>query len=95
MKMLANTVIIASVAALPIVSFAQQATSVTRAQVKSDLSELEKAGYDIAGSDLDYPGNLKSAEAKLAAQQDATARRRAVQSGYGSTITGTSNSGAR
>lgn len=95
MKMLVNAMFIVSVATLPNVSSAQSTTAMTRAQVKSELSQLEKAGYSITGSDLDYPGNLESAEARLAAQQSAAVSPRAAQSGYGSTITGTSNSGAR
>jgi len=93
MKMLVNMLFIVSACTLPVVSSAQSTTSATRAQVKADLSQLEAAGYDIAGSDLDYPDNLKSAEAGLAAQQERKSR--ATQSGYGSTSNGTSSSGAR
>ena len=96
MKMFVRTLFITAVATLPVISSAQPpTTSVTRTQVESELSQLEKAGYSIAGSDLDYPDSIESAEARLAAQLEEAARNRAMQSGYGSTINGTSNSGAR
>ena len=95
MKMLVKTVFIVSAITLPVASNAQQTTPVTRAQVESELAQLEKAGYSIEGSDLDYPGTLKAAETRLAAQQDENARRRGLQTDYGSNSGGSSNSGAR
>jgi hypothetical protein len=95
MKMLVKTVFIIAIITLPVVSNARPTMPVTRAQVESELAQLEKAGYSLAGSDLDYPGNLASAEARLAAQQDESAGRGAIPTGYGSNTSGTSNSGAR
>jgi hypothetical protein len=95
MRMFVKTMFVVTAVTLPVASIAQPAGPLTRAQVESELAQLEKAGYSIAGSDMDYPGNLNSAEARLAAQRNENARRRAIQTGYGSNASGTSSSGAR
>jgi Domain of unknown function (DUF4148) len=46
--------------ALPTVSFAQDA-SVTHAEVQTDLTRLEQAGY--RPSKLNYPADIQTAEA--------------------------------
>jgi Domain of unknown function (DUF4148) len=53
---------------LPVISFAQSNSPVTRAEVRADLVRLERAGYDPRGNDNDYPAEIQAAEAKVAAQ---------------------------
>ena len=85
MKRFNKIILGTAIAALPLVSFAQAQAPLTRAEVKSQLAQLEKAGYSTYGSDLDYPDSLKAAEARVAAQHaDSTA------SAYGGEANGTS-----
>src|SRR3984957_5891206 len=88
MKSLIQAVVFAAVLAAPVASFAQSNQPVTRAQVKAELVQLEKAGYNPAASDEDYPSNLQVAEARIAAQQNASA------TGVGGVTAGSSQSGA-
>jgi hypothetical protein len=66
------TLIIAAAIAFPIASHAQEATStVTRAQVRAELVQLEKAGYTPGrANDPHYPDDIQAAEAKINAQQN-------------------------
>ena len=63
--------IAAAVIAIPSFAFAQADTSgngpVTRAQVRADLVRVEKAGYNPANSDINYPGDIQAAEARVSA----------------------------
>lgn len=103
MNSLIKAVALAVVLAAPVVSFAQSNEPVTRAQVREQLIQLEKAGYNPATSnDYDYPANIQAAEARVAAQnantQTATAQNTAVQadaSGYGPNTNGSSQVGVR
>ncbi|TDY22913.1 uncharacterized protein DUF4148 [Paraburkholderia sp. BL6665CI2N2] len=53
----------------PVLSFAQSNGPVTRAEVRSDLVQLERTGYNPARSDdASYPADIQTAEAKVAAQ---------------------------
>ena len=89
-KALIPAVVLASALAAPVVSFAQQSNApLTRAQVRAELVQLEKAGYNPATANrYNYPANIQAAEARVAAQNDAS-------SGYGGMISGSSASGAR
>ena len=70
-KSLVSAVAIASALAAPAVSFAQQSNGpVTRAQVRAELVQLEKAGYDPASDQTEYPKNIQAAEARVAAQDE-------------------------
>jgi formylmethanofuran:tetrahydromethanopterin formyltransferase len=63
---------------------------VTRAQVRAELVQLEKAGWRPAmnmGNSPDYPAGIKAAEAKVAAQNEVTGS-------YGGVAGGVSASGA-
>ncbi len=40
---------------------------VTRAQLQSELAQLEAAGYDPRGDNSNYPEDLQAAEARVAA----------------------------
>jgi hypothetical protein len=91
MKSLINAVALAALIAVPVASFAQSNQAVTRAQVRAELVQLEKAGYNPGASDESaYPANLQAAEARVAAQNGA-----AQNSGYGSSTSGSSQAGAR
>lgn len=103
MNSLIKAVALAVVLAAPVVSFAQSNQPVTRAQVREQLIQLEKAGYNPAtANDYDYPANIQAAEARVAAQnantQAATAQNTAAQtntSGYGPNANGSSQAGVR
>ncbi|CAN7145181.1 DUF4148 domain-containing protein [Caballeronia sp. LjRoot31] len=89
MKSLIQAVVVAAVLAVPAVSFAQSNQQpLTRAEVKAQLVQIEKAGYNPATSnDYDYPANIQAAEARVAAQNSGS-------SSYGGVANGSSDSGA-
>jgi len=73
MKSLIYTVSAAAVFATPVVSFAQSNAPITRAQVRTELIELEQAGYwPSGGEDPNYPQDLQAALARVAAKHAAT-----------------------
>ena len=87
MKSLIQAVVVAAALAAPVAVFAQSNQPVTRAQVRAELVQLEKAGYSPArGNDPHYPDDILAAEAKVAAQNGAT-------SGYGGVVSGSANAG--
>jgi Domain of unknown function (DUF4148) len=90
MKALISAVVVAAALVAPVASFAQSNQPLTRADVRAQLVQLEKAGYDPIGEHVDYPANLQAAQARVDAQ-NGTAQ--AVNSGYGAPIAGTSQSG--
>jgi hypothetical protein len=81
---LVQSLIVAALVAVPVVSFAQSSQPLTRAQVRAELVQLEKAGYNPAGDYTNYPQNIEAAEARVNAQNEA----------YGSSANGSSASGA-
>jgi hypothetical protein len=88
MKSLIQAVVVAAVLAAPLASFAQSSQPLTRAQVRAELVQLEKAGYNPARSaDAYYPNDIQAAEARVASQNDAT--------GMGGAVGGSSASGAQ
>lgn len=93
-KILAALLVAASAAlAAPVASFAQSNQPLTRAQVRAELVQLEKAGYSPArGRDPYYPEDIQAAEARVAAS-NATAQ--AETTGYGSGSNGSSQAGQR
>jgi hypothetical protein len=72
MKSLIQAVVVAAVLAAPAVSFAQSNAPVTRAQVRAELVQLEKAGYSPSDNDVHYPRDIQAAEARVAAQNEAS-----------------------
>jgi Domain of unknown function (DUF4148) len=87
-KSLIPAIVIASALAAPSFVFAQENAPVTRAQVKAELVQLEKAGYTPgAGDNASYPVQLQAAEARVAGQDE--------QSSYGGVAGGSSASGYR
>jgi hypothetical protein len=93
MKSLIKAVAIAALLAAPVVSFAQTNEPVTRAQVRNELIQLEKAGYNPSiSNDEDYPADIQAAEARVAAEK-ATAQ--ADTTGYGASANGSTQAGQR
>ncbi|WP_334051625.1 DUF4148 domain-containing protein [Burkholderia cepacia] len=92
MKSLIKAVALAALVAAPVVSFAQSQQPLTRAQVRAELVQLEKAGYN-PNDWINYPENIQAAQAKIAAVQNTGAQ--ADATGYGSNPVGTSQSGQR
>jgi hypothetical protein len=92
MKSLIPAVLVATLLAAPVASFAQSSQSnqpLTRAQVRAELVALENVGYDPLSDRQDYPRNIQAAEARLQAQKAA----HGDTSGYGAQEGGTSQAG--
>jgi hypothetical protein len=85
-RSLVSAVALASALAAPAVSFAQSNAPVTRAQVRAELVQLEKAGYHVGDGHTTYPAEIQAAEARVAAQNGAA-------SGYGGAVAGSSEAG--
>jgi hypothetical protein len=92
MKKLIPAVLVATLLAAPVVSFAQSNQPLTRAQVRAELVALENAGYDPLSDRQEYPRNIQAAEARLQAQQAQNAAH-GDTSGYGAQAGGTSQAG--
>jgi hypothetical protein len=72
MKSLVQAVVIAATLAAPVAVFAQSNQPLTRAQVREQMIQVEKAGYNPARSNpYEYPANIQAAEARVAAQNSA------------------------
>jgi Domain of unknown function (DUF4148) len=92
-KSLVHAVVVVSALAAPVICFAQSNAPVTRAEVRAQLVQLEKAGYDPSRNDPEYPADIQAAEARVAAE-DAAATANAGTHSYGPETGGTSQSGA-
>lgn len=58
---------------LPSLSFASPADQgVTRSQVRAELSQLEQAGFQPGGANIEYPRELRHAERVLQESRTAT-----------------------
>jgi hypothetical protein len=75
MKSLASLVVATSFLIVPLCGFAQQINApLTRAEVRADLVQIEKAGYSPAtGDGQAYPADIEAAEAKVSAMGMAAA----------------------
>lgn len=90
MKTLIRALLLSCALSAPVLAFAQTANApVTRAEVRADLIQVEKAGYRPGNNDVNYPSDIQAAEAKVAAQDDNTL---AAQS-MGGVATGSAQSG--
>jgi Domain of unknown function (DUF4148) len=79
---------------VPAISFAQPSNGpLTRAQVREQLIQLERAGYKPARRDNMYPADIQAAEARISAQQSGATR--GVSTSVGGTPSGASQSGYR
>lgn len=68
MKSIVRIVVFAAAVAAPMLSFAQTTPPVTRAQVRAEMSQLEKAGYNPSTAGAFYPSGLQAAEARVETQ---------------------------
>jgi len=89
MKSLIQAVVIAVAIAAPVASFAQTNQPMTRAQVRAELVQLEKAGYQPGLADPHYPANIEAAEARVNAQNGVG---QPAASGFGGVTSGSSQS---
>jgi|SRR6516225_2156146 hypothetical protein len=86
MKSLGQTVVVLTVLAAPVISFAQSNSALTTEQVRAELVQLEQAGYRPGdGDSTNYPADIQAAEARVAAQNGG--------SSYGGMVSGSSASG--
>ncbi|WP_133646908.1 DUF4148 domain-containing protein [Paraburkholderia flava] len=91
-----KTRLVVSVVALalaPAIAFAQSHSTITRAQVRAELTELQQAGYR-GDTEASYPTKLMEAESRVAngSVQSVEAPK---ASGVGGRAAGSSASGAR
>jgi hypothetical protein len=86
---LIQSLIVAAAVALPALSFAQTNQPLTRSEVRAQLVELQKVGYNPASDETQYPRNIEAADARLGAQHGLAA------SSYGPAMGGSSASGSR
>ncbi|WP_250484065.1 DUF4148 domain-containing protein [Caballeronia sp. GaOx3] len=86
-KSIVPAIAIVAVLAAPGFAQAREDGPVTRAQVRAELVQLERAGYNPAADQTTYPADIQRAEARVAAQQGAAA------SSYGGASEGASASG--
>jgi len=63
----ARILAVAVLAAIPALSFADTGHGLTRADVRAELVQLEKAGYSPASSEAHYPDDITAAENAVAA----------------------------
>ncbi|WP_322042988.1 DUF4148 domain-containing protein [Paraburkholderia sp. J67] len=69
MKSLIQAVAVAAALIVPVASFAQSQSPVTRAQVRAELVQLQQVGYHVGdGDQAHYPDAIQAAEAKVAAR---------------------------
>ena len=90
MKSFTNPIVMAVVLFAPVAAFAQQNQPLTRDDVRAQLVQIEKAGYNksLRGKDPDYPADIQAAESRVATGNSKT-------SSIGGTESGLSESGAR
>jgi hypothetical protein len=86
MKSFFEAVAIAALITAPLAAFAQSEQPLTRAQVRADLVQVEKAGYN-PNDWMHYPENIQAAEARVSAEKQANA------SSYGAGSNGSSQTG--
>lgn len=85
MKFPIKVVSLVAILVVPLLSHAESPAPVTRAQVREELLQLEKAGYE-PDIDADYPRPLMRAQAAIARRNNAT-------DAYGPGTAGTTQSG--
>lgn len=73
MKSMIRIVVATVAVAASFSAFAQSNDGVTRAQVKAQLVQLERAGYNPGLNDPSYPNNLLAAEARVNASEGGVA----------------------
>lgn len=88
-KAFVPALVIASALVAPSFAFAQNNGPVTRAQVRAELVQLQKAGYNPSEDRVNYPQDLQAAQARVNAERGVT------NTAYGPSTAGTAQSGAR
>jgi hypothetical protein len=69
-----GSALLAAVLTIPAVAFAQQPNaSLTRAEVRAELVQLEKAGYQPSHVSPYYPADIEAAVARVQANNNANA----------------------
>ncbi len=92
-KIFISLALAAGMLGAPVFAFAQADGAVTRAEVRSDLASVEKAGYNPSiGNDDSYPADVQAAEAKVSSVQD---EQPLANQSYGGVAQGSSSSGTR
>lgn len=87
------TLALAAALAFPVVAYAQDSSStVTRAQVRAELTQLEGVGYRPGHLGPNYPDDIQAAEAAVDSQKGAGA---IVGSSVGGVSSGSSAAGNR
>lgn len=72
MKSLINSFAVVAALTIPVASFAQSNNQITRAQVRGELVQLEKAGFHVGeGDQASYPTQIQAATARVAVQKAA------------------------
>ncbi len=72
MKTLLSITAAVAILASPVASFAETPNApLTRAEVRAQLVQLEKAGYNVSGDNTTYPADIQAAEAKIENSQPA------------------------
>ncbi|SAK52098.1 membrane protein [Caballeronia hypogeia] len=90
MNKLIGIAAVALALAAPVASFAQSNQPLTRAEVRAQIVQLEKAGYNPGMvSDSKYPADIQAAQARIDAQNGT------AQSAFGGAADGSAQSGAR
>ncbi|WP_244815331.1 DUF4148 domain-containing protein [Caballeronia sp. Lep1P3] len=72
-KSIVPAIVIASALAVPALAQASDNGALTRAEVKAQLVQLERAGYNPASDHTTYPANIQAAQARLDASQGVAA----------------------
>lgn len=62
MKTIIQVIAIAAALAAPVASFAQSTGAVSRSEVRAQLVQVERAGYNPARHDPSYPSDIQAAE---------------------------------
>jgi len=86
-KSIVPAIVIASALAAPAFANASENGALTRAEVKAQLVQLERAGYTPASDQTTYPANIQAAEARVNASQGVAAN------SFGGSAEGASASG--
>ena len=89
MKSFIEAAVIVALISAPLAAIAQSSQPLTRAEVRADLVQVEKAGYN-PNDWYHYPENIQAAEARVAAEKGA-----AQATSYGPGSNGSSQAGER
>ncbi|WP_296653313.1 DUF4148 domain-containing protein [Paraburkholderia sp.] len=88
MKSLIQAVAVAAALVVPVASFAQSHSTITREQVRAELVQLEQVGYHVGeGDNTNYPEAIQAAEARVAALN--------AKTGVGGVADGSSQAGGQ